>query len=182
MDYNINGCINIVIIILIICVIFNICNKKSKKTEHFYYKGGNHSIQSGGACDDNDDCANSACARQTAADGETTTCCPSGDYGRYPLVFGPKYCTNMPSGSTCWTDAQCASGSCSSPLGLKKGICANTEYKAKCDALYNSYANNCDHSLHGMGGSIGAASSNLACRTEEEAKYTNCMITGNYKL
>jgi hypothetical protein len=72
-------------------------------------------------CESNRQCLNGACGRETAADGAPLQCCPSGQIGQYA---GYDYCTQMPGGSTCWSDAQCASGNCKGNwYGLRKGHC-----------------------------------------------------------
>jgi hypothetical protein len=60
----------------------------------------------GEACSIDSDCGNDACGRPTAADGAGKVCCPSGDTTRFG---GFDYCTRMPEGATCWSDAQCDS-------------------------------------------------------------------------
>jgi glycerophosphoryl diester phosphodiesterase len=79
-------------------------------------------IDSGSAaCRSNSDCSNRACGRGTAADNAPLICCPSGSILNY---WGYDYCTRMPSGSICWSDNMCASGSCINNWGgTKKGIC-----------------------------------------------------------
>lgn len=73
-------------------------------------------------CASNSECSNKACGRITAADHAPLVCCKS---GATHLYAGYDYCTQMPSGSICWSDAMCASGSCKNNVGgLKKGVCA----------------------------------------------------------
>ena len=75
----------------------------------------------GEPCSSNTECKNNACARPTAADGAALECCSSGGTGTYA---GYDYCTQMPNGSTCWSNAQCASDNCKgNAYGLKKGTC-----------------------------------------------------------
>lgn len=75
----------------------------------------------GAVCGSNDECANNACGRESAADGTGKTCCASGDYATYG---GFDYCTKMPKGSVCWSDAMCASGNCKGNMsGLRRGKC-----------------------------------------------------------
>lgn len=75
----------------------------------------------GAACTANGDCANNACARATAAEGTGLSCCAS---GATTLYAGYDYCTKMPKGSTCRSDAMCNSGNCSGNLsGLQRGTC-----------------------------------------------------------
>lgn len=75
----------------------------------------------GAACEANKECANDACARESAEDNAPKTCCKSGSYSTYA---GYDYCSNMANGTTCWSDAMCASGNCKGNMsGLKKGIC-----------------------------------------------------------
>lgn len=73
-------------------------------------------------CKSNSECSNKACGRVTAADNAPLVCCKS---GALDLYAGYDYCTQMPSGSICWSDAMCASGGCKNNAGgLKKGVCA----------------------------------------------------------
>ena len=58
-------------------------------------------------CESNDDCDNGACGRITARDKAVKVCCPSDDYSNYA---GFDYCTQMPEGSTCFSDAHCETG------------------------------------------------------------------------
>ena len=75
----------------------------------------------GEPCSSNSDCANKACGRPTAASGATLECCSSGGTGTYA---GYNYCTQMPNGSTCWSNAQCASDNCKgNAYGLQRGTC-----------------------------------------------------------
>jgi len=60
-------------------------------------------------CLSNSDCPNNACGRLTAADYEPDVCCPSGKIDDF-LAYD--YCTDMPDGSTCWTDDMCKSDYC----------------------------------------------------------------------
>jgi hypothetical protein len=84
-------------------------------------KGTCGKVATDGKCSSNSDCTNGACGRKTAADGAELICCPS---GKTDLYGGFDYCTQMPKGSTCWSDAMCASGSCSgNRYGLRKGTC-----------------------------------------------------------
>jgi len=77
----------------------------------------------GQPCTSNSDCKNNTCGRQTAADGAPLVCCPSGDTRTYG---GYDYCSNMPNGSTCWSDAMCASDYCGGNAGgLQRGTCEN---------------------------------------------------------
>ncbi|NEV60940.1 hypothetical protein [Thiorhodococcus minor] len=75
----------------------------------------------GAACSSNADCINNACARATAAEDTSLTCCASGDTRTYA---GFDYCSSMRKGSTCWSDAMCASGTCKGNMGgLQRGTC-----------------------------------------------------------
>ena len=75
----------------------------------------------GDKCGINSDCSNSSCGRATAADGATLACCASGKVHEYG---GYDYCGGMASGSTCWSDAMCASDNCKGNAGgFKKGTC-----------------------------------------------------------
>ncbi len=75
----------------------------------------------GASCTNPWDCTSMACARGTAASGAPMVCCAksSEEYAGY------EYCQGMVPGSTCWSDAMCASGDCKgNEGGLKKGTCA----------------------------------------------------------
>jgi hypothetical protein len=75
----------------------------------------------GMSCIRNNQCANKACGRLKAGT-DSLVCCPS---GQVTLYGGYDYCTKMPSGNLCWSDAMCASGTCKDNMGgLKKGKCA----------------------------------------------------------
>ena len=91
-------------------------------------------------CDANNECQNSICARTTAADGATKACCPSGKSGLYAGYY---YCSDMPDGSTCWSDEQCKGKICQGNAGgIKKGICMSPQpINAKCD-VNNECRNN----------------------------------------
>ena len=78
--------------------------------------------ETGDACETNSDCRRNACVRANAADNAPLTCCASGEYTTYA---GYDYCTKMPKGSVCWSDAMCSSGNCSGNMsGMKKGKCS----------------------------------------------------------
>jgi len=78
-------------------------------------------LSPGEICESNSDCTNNACGRGTAANGAQKICCPSGNITTYG---GFDYCTQMLSGSVCWSDAMCASNFCRGNLGgLQRGIC-----------------------------------------------------------
>jgi hypothetical protein len=110
MDCNINGLINMILIILIIIIFFNLCNTKQKTTEHFYYKGG--------------------CPQGYLEVGGDFDCCPSGNR---ELYAGYHYCTGMPNGNTCFSNAMCASDICwtGKDSGLDSagtvGVCVSSE-------------------------------------------------------
>ena len=75
----------------------------------------------GEPCNSNTECENNACGRPTAASGATLECCSSGATGTYA---GYDYCKEMPTGSVCWSDAQCALGNCKgNAYGLQRGTC-----------------------------------------------------------
>jgi hypothetical protein len=74
----------------------------------------------GTRCDSNSDCDNTACARPHANNADKV-CCASNDTRNYG---GYDYCANMASGTACWSDAMCASGSCKGNAGgLQRGTC-----------------------------------------------------------
>lgn len=76
----------------------------------------------GERCDENKDCQNNQCGRATADKDAPKVCCRTGSYA-LPYA-GYDYCDHMPNGSTCWSDAQCASGDCSGNLsGMQRGTC-----------------------------------------------------------
>lgn len=75
----------------------------------------------GESCDSNVDCKNNSCGRRSAADGAPKVCCPSGATSTYA---GFDYCSQLPNGSSCWSDAMCASDECGGNLGgLQRGTC-----------------------------------------------------------
>ncbi len=77
--------------------------------------------KAGSSCEYDGDCLNGACARPTAADNAPLQCCPSGKSGMYGGYY---YCLGMPDGSTCWSDAECKSGTCKGNwYGLQRGTC-----------------------------------------------------------
>ena len=98
----------IVVIALVIFIIYKIFRRKN--------------LPVGAICSSNSDCKNKACGRQTAADDTKLICCPSANTDLYAFH---DYCTGMPNGSVCWSDAMCASGNCSGNVfGLYKGKCS----------------------------------------------------------
>lgn len=79
----------------------------------------------GQPCGVDGDCVNNACGRASADSGTSgssaLTCCESGKTDTYA---GFDYCTNMGKGTTCWSDAMCASGDCKGNWdGLQRGTC-----------------------------------------------------------
>lgn len=76
----------------------------------------------GHVCEFGPNCSGGACGRLTATSGAALACCPS---GKTDLYAGYEYCTGMPPGSACWSDAMCASGQCSGNAGgLRRGTCS----------------------------------------------------------
>lgn len=76
----------------------------------------------GESCEENKDCANNQCGRATADKNAPKVCCAAGSTA-LPYA-GYDYCDHMPNGSTCWSDAQCASDNCSGNLsGMQRGKC-----------------------------------------------------------
>ena len=74
----------------------------------------------GQSCGSNSDCKNNACGRRNAG-GDDLICCPSNGITTYAFN---DYCTGMPRGSVCWSDAMCGSDNCRGNLyGVQKGIC-----------------------------------------------------------
>lgn len=95
--------------------------KACRRNEGGIIKGTCGKFDVGESCSIDADCKNNACARETAADNAPKTCCSSGKNSRYA---GYDYCSEMPNGSTCWSDAMCASKTCKGNLsGLRKGTC-----------------------------------------------------------
>lgn len=96
-----------------------------------FWVKGNFRRNSGDSCSHNFNCTNGACGRETAADDAPLICCPSGALDNFG---GFDYCTEMPNGSTCWSDAMCAGGDCSGNLGgFQKGTCVgNNPTGATC--------------------------------------------------
>lgn len=76
----------------------------------------------GKICDTKNDCGGTACARPSA-ETDALVCCPSGQSTAGPAGV---YCTDMPAGSYCYTDAMCASGKCSGSL-LSRGKCVSLD-------------------------------------------------------
>ena len=78
------------------------------------------SLPRGAVCTSNNECANRACARPNA-DTDAQICC----FGDSTDLFDFRlYCTGMPAGSSCRSDAMCASGNCRGNLGgIQKGVC-----------------------------------------------------------
>lgn len=76
----------------------------------------------GASCSSNIDCANTACGRANASSGTPLTCCASGATDVYG---GYDYCTGMPSGYVCWSDAMCQSNDCKdNASGFQRGRCS----------------------------------------------------------
>jgi len=71
-------------------------------------------------CSRDEDCLGSQCARKNAGV-DTLICCPSNKSSTYA---GFSYCSGMPDGNACWSDAMCAGGLCTGNAeGVKKGTC-----------------------------------------------------------
>lgn len=117
-------------------------------------KGTCGKLDVGKKCDIDANCKNDACGRKTAADGVQKKCCVSGKVGRYN---GKDYCLGMPDGSTCWSDAQCASDYCKGNLsGLQRGKCTSLlPTGASCSKDYQCKSDGC--------GRNGGGSSRLEC-------------------
>ena len=77
------------------------------------------SLPVGAACSSDSDCSNNACGRENAGVDASKVCCPYG--GPSETYAGYSYCTNMPNGNHCFSDAMCASQICSS-----NGICVSS--------------------------------------------------------
>ena len=72
-------------------------------------------------CSTSNDCGNHACGHKTAADNANLICCPSGET---ILYAARNYCSNMPNGSTCWSNTMCNSYYCKGNMGgLRHGTC-----------------------------------------------------------
>ena len=91
----------------------------------------------GAACSSNNDCANGACGRAGA--GAAPSCCASGSTDTYMFH---DYCTQLPPGTPCWTDAMCGDGSagmCSGTLGVTAGVCQTpAPWKQYCTDKYKN--------------------------------------------
>lgn len=75
----------------------------------------------GATCDSNSQCNNNVCGYQSGATGAPLICCPS---GQSDLFGGFNFCTQIPNGSPCWSDAMCASGVCiGNEGGVTRGVC-----------------------------------------------------------
>lgn len=78
----------------------------------------------GQSCTCNNQCFNSACGRLEAG-ADSLVCCPSGENDMYA---GFDYCTKMPDGNACFSDAMCASGFCEGNNGgVAKGKCSTPQ-------------------------------------------------------
>lgn len=73
-------------------------------------------------CKHDNQCANGACGWPSFGASQQI-CCPSGDLDRH--VWANDYCTQMPSGTKCLTDAMCASKLCKGSIAAigKSGVC-----------------------------------------------------------
>ena len=78
-----------------------------------------HSKKKGDACVSNAECISKACGRTTAASGAKTQCCEHG----YTTFGGYDYCTKMPDGAVCWSDAMCSGVCKGNHGGLARGKC-----------------------------------------------------------
>ena len=107
------------------------------------------------SCTENADCSNNACGRKTAAEGAPLICCPSNNID---IFGGFDYCTQMPNGSVCWSDAMCAGGTCKGNAGgLQKGICTgNLPVNSSC-------TENADCSNNACGRKTAAEGAPLIC-------------------
>jgi hypothetical protein len=77
--------------------------------------------KNGASCTQDYECKSKACGRPEAGT-DNLICCPS---GKTDMYLGYDYCTEMPSGKKCWTDAMCASGDCvDNWSGIVKGSCS----------------------------------------------------------
>src|SRR5579872_5620761 len=123
-------------------------------------------------CGVNNDCKNNACGRETADSGAPLTCCKSGD----TTTFGGfDYCTNMPDGSTCWSDFMCQSKLCEdNGGGIRKGKC-----KSKKD-IGESCSSNNDCKNNACGRATAADGTPLTCcRSSEIRTYAGFDYCGN---
>lgn len=85
-------------------------------------------------------CDNKKCGRLGA--GGKKVCCPSGDYDLYD---GYDYCTELPDGTPCWSDAMCGGGTCKGNAGgFKTGICTGGKSSGEpCDSSDECSSKNC---------------------------------------
>ena len=147
----------------------------SKPTEKLPAPFIGHEYNEG--CIRDTDCGSGACAR-TRAGTDELQCCKTAEKGMYA---GYEYCYNMPLESACWSDAMCASGTCSDNMGgLKKGKCSAPPTKK-----YNEVCSDDDQCLTGACARNQAGTDKLTCckgsRKGLYAGYEYCydMSSGN---
>ena len=90
-------------------------------------------------------------------------CCPTTntDSGWFPHADSAasfwssrEYCTGLPVGMPCVTDAMCgdgSAGSCSGELGWTSGTCVNAALEAMCNAYYKACQQTCENNVNGNG-------------------------------
>jgi hypothetical protein len=75
--------------------------------------GSGPHLQAGATCRVNNDCASEACAWSSVT-ASTYSCCASGEYSYFKGSGWYYYCTDLPSGTPCWSSSHgaCKSKSC----------------------------------------------------------------------
>ena len=109
-----------IIVAAIVCImLYAIITNAYEKSDTTVASFSSAQLPVGGACKSNKDCVNGACGRAGA--GGALNCCASGNTDSYMFY---DYCTKMPSGTPCWSDAMCSNGSCQKNHGpFKHGTC-----------------------------------------------------------
>lgn len=136
----------------------------------------------GQSCAIDANCVNSACGRESA--GGNKVCCPSNNTERYG---GYDYCTEMPNGNACFSNAMCASGACIGPWG-KEGVCDNAKNKESCDNMFKTQVLNgaCGTFLKNAASSsttagvIANSLDGIGCTEIMNANLSTCYQTGKW--
>ena len=114
-------------------------------------------------------------------------CCPnrSTDSGWFPHAdsaasfWGTRdYCTGLPVGQPCVTDAMCGDGSpgsCSGIIGWSSGVCVNKALEAQCTDIYNQCVGVCD-SNSGWQPTVEAGGEFAVCLAECDAAVSKCRL------
>lgn len=108
-----------IIIVAIICIfLFAIVSSALDKGDTTVSQFSTAQLPVGAACHRDNECANGACGRPGAD--TALACCDSGHTSSY---WFHDYCTGLPQGTPCWTDAMCGKGSCEGVSGFTHGTC-----------------------------------------------------------